>query len=167
MHVFKVYFKVSPMDRIWGQKCSYSRRKLILWDNRKNDISASKSNNRQYFTVLSEYGKWSDELYTWCVHWDEDHTVLAVPTNTFWLGYFHTAMRHILNHCTGENAEPWSLQTSLNLALVTCWQKKSINYHGCGCFYTNDVDGGAWPQCLGSTAKAKSISVIIATQRNL
>lgn len=30
-------------------------------------------------TILSKHGERSDKLYTWCVHWDEDHTVQAMP----------------------------------------------------------------------------------------
>lgn len=30
-------------------------------------------------TILSKHSKWSDELYTWCVHRYKDHTVLAMP----------------------------------------------------------------------------------------
>ena len=36
-------------------------------------------NNKADLTILSKHCDRSDELYTWCVHWYEDHTVLAMP----------------------------------------------------------------------------------------
>lgn len=29
-------------------------------------------------TILSKHSQWPNELHPWCVHRDEDHTVLAV-----------------------------------------------------------------------------------------
>ena len=50
---------------------------------RKDDIVEKQEklmcNNKADLTILSKHCDRSDELYTWCVHWYEDHTVLAMP----------------------------------------------------------------------------------------
>lgn len=66
-----------------------SRKAHLLWlcAKKENNILENRKisavHGRHNPTILSEHGEGSDELYTWCVHGYQDHTVLAVPKNDY------------------------------------------------------------------------------------